>query len=119
MGLAMGPHGGHLLGSARAAQAACRRAAAPPLPSPARAASSEGSLAIHPMAVPSGPSCEIRRVVVHFYPEGLKGGAHPCEQRFFGKRGKPVKKIRFVPAEKAFAIARKLQGTRGCTVSVI
>jgi hypothetical protein len=50
---------------------------------------------------------------------GIKGGAHPCEQQFFGRRGKPVKKMRFVPAEKAFAIARKLQGTRGCTVSVI
>ena len=36
-----------------------------------------------------------------------------------GRRGKPVKKMRFVPAEKAFAIARKLQGIRACTVSVI
>jgi hypothetical protein len=71
------------------------------------------------MAAPSGPSSEIRRVVVHFYPDGLKGGAHPVEQQFFGKRGKPVKKMRFVPAEKAFAIAQKLQGTKGCTVSVI
>jgi hypothetical protein len=78
------------------------------------------------MASPSAPSCEIRRVIVHFYPVtegcdavGIKGGAHPCEQQFFGRRGKPVKKIRLVPAEKAFAIARKLQGTRGCTVSVI
>jgi hypothetical protein len=34
------------------------------------------------MATPSAPSCEIRRVIVHFYPDGLKGGAHPCEQRF-------------------------------------
>jgi hypothetical protein len=34
--------------------------------------------------------------------------------KFFGRRGKPVKKMRFVPAEKAFAIARRLQGTRGC-----
>ena len=71
------------------------------------------------MATPSAPSCEIRRVIVHFYPDGIKGGAHPFEQRFFGKRGKPGKKIRFVPAEKACAIARYLQGTRGCTVSVI
>jgi hypothetical protein len=76
------------------------------------------------MATPSAPSYEIRSVIVHFYPVaagfceavGIKGGAHPCEQQFFGRRGKPVKKIRFVPAEKAFAIARKLQGTRGCTV---
>jgi hypothetical protein len=62
------------------------------------------------MATPSAPSCEIRRVIVHFYTDGIKGGAHPCEQQFFGKRGKSVKKIRFVPAEKAIAIARKLQG---------
>jgi hypothetical protein len=32
--------------------------------------------------------------------------------------GKPVKKMRLIPAEKAFAFARKLQGTPGCTVSV-
>ncbi|APD49141.1 MULTISPECIES: hypothetical protein [unclassified Synechococcus] len=71
------------------------------------------------MASLQAPSCEIRRVIVHFYPEGIKGGAHSFEQQFFGKRGKPVKKMRFVPAEKAFAIARSLQGTKGCTVSVI
>ncbi|WP_457767424.1 hypothetical protein [Cyanobium sp. ULC082] len=115
----MGPHGGLLLGSARAAQAACRAAATPPLPSPVREASTEGSLAVYPMAAQSGPSSPIRCVVVHFYPGGLKGSAHPCELQFFGKRGKPVKKMRFIPAEKAHAIARKLQGTKGCTVSVI
>ncbi len=71
------------------------------------------------MAASSAPSCEIRRVVVHFYPAGLKGGAHPCEQQFFGRRGKPVKKMRFVPAEKAFSMAKAMQGTKGCTVSVI
>jgi hypothetical protein len=54
-----------------------------------------------------------------FYPEGIKGGAHPCQQQFFGRRGKPVKKMRFVPAEKAFSIAKAMQGTKGCTVSVI
>jgi hypothetical protein len=86
---------------------------------PARAALLDRVPHLKAMATPSAPSCEIRRVIVHFYPDGLKGGAHPCEQRFFGKRGKPVKKMRFVPAEKAFAIARKLQGTRGYTVSVI
>jgi hypothetical protein len=57
-------------------------------------------------------------VAVHFYPAGIKGGAHPCEQQFLGRRGKPVKKMRLIPAEKAFAFARKLQGTPGCTVSV-
>jgi hypothetical protein len=67
----------------------------------------------------TAPRCEIRRVVVHFYPDGIKGGAYPCEQQFFGRRGKPVKKMRFVPAIKAFAIAKALQGRAGCTVSVI
>ncbi len=40
------------------------------------------------------------------------------EVEFLGRRGKPVKKMRLIPAEKAFAFARKLQGTPGCTVSV-
>ncbi len=71
------------------------------------------------MATSFGPSCEIRRVIVHFYPDGMKGGGHDCEQRFIGRRGKPVKKMRFVPADRAFAIARQLQGAKGCTVSVI
>jgi hypothetical protein len=30
----------------------------------------------------------------------------------------PIKKMRLIPAEKAFAFARKLQGAPGCTVSV-
>jgi hypothetical protein len=32
---------------------------------------------------------------------------------------KPVKKVRFTPAEKAHALARKLQGRFGTTVSVL
>jgi hypothetical protein len=52
-------------------------------------------------------------------PEGSKGGAFPCQVRYFGKRGKPVKKMRLVPAAKAFVIARKLQGAKGSTISVI
>jgi hypothetical protein len=78
-----------------------------------------GFLAFKAMASQQAPACEIRRVVVHFYPGGIKGGAYPSEVHFIGKRGKQVKKMRFVPAEKAFEIARSLQGTRGCTVSVI
>jgi len=59
------------------------------------------------MATPTAPSCEIRRVIVHFYPDGLKGGAHPCEQQFFGKRGKPVKKMRFVPPQMRWTAKQK------------
>lgn len=71
------------------------------------------------MAAPQGPCCAIRFVVEHHYPEGPKGGASPCEVRYFGKRGKPVKKMRLVPAATAFSIARKLQGAKGSTISVI
>ena len=42
---------------------------------------------------------------------GSEGGAHPLDQLFPSHRGKPVKKVRLVPAEKAFSFARKLQGT--------
>jgi hypothetical protein len=57
------------------------------------------------MATPQGPVCEVRRTT-------------PCAVEFLGRRGKPVKKMRLIPAHKAFAFARKLQGTPGCTVSV-
>jgi hypothetical protein len=71
------------------------------------------------MAIPQGPVCEVRLLVVHRYQPGVKKlGTAPCAVEFLGRRGKPVKKMRLIPAEKAFAFARKLQGTPGCTVSV-
>jgi hypothetical protein len=71
------------------------------------------------MATPQGPVCEVRLLVVHRYPPGVqKLGTTPCEVAFLGRRGKPVKKMRLIPAEKALAFARKMQGTPGCTVSV-
>ncbi|WP_323207026.1 hypothetical protein [Synechococcus sp. BA-132 BA5] len=71
------------------------------------------------MATPQGPVCEVRLLVVHRYQPGVqKLGTTSCEVEFLGRRGKPVKKMRLIPAEKAFAFARKLQGTPGCTVSV-
>jgi hypothetical protein len=71
------------------------------------------------MATPQGPVCEIRLLTVHRYEPGIrKSGSVPCAIEHFGSRGKPVKKMRLIPAEKAFALARKLQGTPGCTVSV-
>ena len=42
----------------------------------------------------------------------------PCTVEHFGRRGKPVKKMRLITAEKAFAFARKSQGLPGVTVSV-
>jgi hypothetical protein len=38
---------------------------------------------------------------------------------YLGRRGKPVRKLRFMPIARALELARKLQGTPGATVSVI
>lgn len=71
------------------------------------------------MAAPQGPVCELRLLTVHRYAPGTpKGGRAPCTLEHLGRRGKPVQKLRLIPAEKAFAFACKLQGTPGCTVSV-
>ena len=71
------------------------------------------------MAAPQGPVCELRLLTIHRYEPGIsKGGHAPCAIEHLGRRGKPVRKQRFIPAEKAFAFARKLQGEPGCTVSV-
>jgi hypothetical protein len=66
------------------------------------------------MATPQGPVCEIRLLTVHRYEPGVQklGTAHRAIEHI-GRRGKPVKKMRLIPAEKAFALARKLQGTPG------
>ena len=91
-----------------------------PLASTAPAGRLVGVLRSTPaMATPQGPVCEVRLLLVHRYQPGVqKLGSTPCEVEFMGRRGKPVKKMRLIPAEKAFAFARKLQGTPGCTVSV-
>jgi hypothetical protein len=71
------------------------------------------------MAIPQGPVCEVRLLVVHQHQPGIKrSGSVPCAVEFLGRRGKPVKKMLLIPAEKAFAFARKLQGTPGSTVLV-
>jgi len=57
----------------------------------------------------STPCCEIRRLMVHIYPGGIK--AHDAERVtvFYGRRGRPVKKPRFIPAERAHFWARRLR----------
>jgi len=95
------------------------RSASRPLPFLRWPRCSIGFLTSRPWPHPLPPAANSAASSVHIYPDRIRGGLHQCEQQFFGRRGKPVKKMRFVPAEKAFAIARKLQGTRGCTVSVI
>lgn len=72
------------------------------------------------MAAPQGPVCQIRLLCLHRYQPGVrKSGAAPAAIEWLGKRGKAVKKLRFIPAERAHAIARKLQGMPGCSVSVL
>jgi len=65
------------------------------------------------------PCCEIRFLVLHTYPDGIKAYGHERITTPIGRRGKPVKKLRLIPAENAYAMARYFQGTKGTTVSVI
>jgi hypothetical protein len=67
----------------------------------------------------SAPCCELRTLVLHTYPDGIKAYGHERITTPMGRRGKPVKKLRLIPAEKAFALARKFQGRFGTTVSVL
>ena len=76
------------------------------------------SLASFVMAA-SFPCCEIRQLLVDIYPGGSKAGAAGRITVFYGRRGRPVKKPRFIPAELAHQWARKLQARRLGTVSVL
>ena len=71
------------------------------------------------MARPTAPCCEIRFLVLHTYPDGIKAYGHQRITTPIGRRGKPVKKLRLIPAEDAHAMARYFQGRKGTTVSVI
>ncbi len=50
---------------------------------------------------------------------GIKAYGHERITTPIGRRGKPVKKLRLIPAESAHAMARYFQGRKGTTVSVI
>ena len=67
----------------------------------------------------SPASVEIRQLVVHSYPGGIKAADAERLTLFIGRRGKPVKKPRFLPAELAHQLARKLAGRGLGTVSVL
>ena len=67
----------------------------------------------------SPASVEIRQLVVHTYPGGIKASNAERFTVFYGRQGKPVKKPRFLPAELAHQLARKLQAQRLGTVSVL
>jgi len=67
----------------------------------------------------STPRCEIRQLMVHIYPGGLKAADAERVTVFYGRRGRPVKKPRFIPAERAHFWARRLQARKLGTVSVV
>ena len=71
------------------------------------------------MASSAPLACPIRQLVLHSYPAGLKVAAAERVTVFYGRRGKPVKKPRFLPAELAHQLARKLAAKRLGTVSVL
>jgi len=64
---------------------------------------------------------------MHVYPvalgllrsSGIKAFGHERLDVPLGRRGKPVKKVRFMPMAKAHELARKLQGRANTTISVI
>lgn len=65
------------------------------------------------------PRCEIRRLLIHAYAGGSSSADQERITVFYGRRGKPVKKPRFIPAELAHQLARKLAGRGLGTVSVL
>jgi hypothetical protein len=67
----------------------------------------------------SFPCCEIRHLLVHVYPGCSKAPGAERITIFYGRRGRPVKKPRFIPAELAHQWARKLQARSIGTVSVL
>ena len=77
------------------------------------------SYASSAMAICSSLRCEIRAVVLHLWPDEIKVHPHVRVTIPVGRRGQPVQKLRYMPLAQAHKVARKLQGTRGATVSVI
>jgi hypothetical protein len=85
------------------------------------AAPGAGSVSFAPfsMAISTAPRCEIRALVMHVYPDGIKAYPHERLTVYVGRRGKPVRKLRYMPMARAHELARKLQGRFGTTVSVV
>ena len=67
----------------------------------------------------SPAAVEIRQLVVFVYPGGIKAPDAERITVFYGRRGRPVKKPRFIPAELGHKLARKLQAKRLGTVAVL
>jgi hypothetical protein len=71
------------------------------------------------MVIPTGSCCQIRALVMHVYPDDIKWYGHERHTVALGCRGRRVKKERLIPAERAHAHARKVQGRFGTTISVL
>jgi hypothetical protein len=65
------------------------------------------------------PRCEHRQLAVFVYPGGIKAPGAERQVVFYGRRGRPVKKPRFIPAQLAHQLACKLQARRLGTVAVL
>ncbi len=55
---------------------------------------------------PTAPCCEIRFLVLHTYPDGIKAYGYERITTPIGRRGKPVKKLCLIPAEDAHSMSR-------------
>jgi len=53
------------------------------------------------MAISKAPRCEIRCLVMHIYPDGIKAYGHERITQPIGRRGKPTKKLRYMPMARA------------------
>jgi hypothetical protein len=71
------------------------------------------------MASSAPLACPIRQLVLHTYPAGCKVAGTERLTVFYGRRGRPVKKPRYIPAALAHQLARKLAAKRLGTVSVL
>jgi hypothetical protein len=65
------------------------------------------------------PRCEIRQLAVFIYPGGIKAPDAERHVVFYGRRARPVKKPRFIQAQLAHQLARKLQAKRLSTMAVL
>jgi hypothetical protein len=73
---------------------------------------------LHASLNPTPPVPARHQVLVASTTPDRRRSHNPFGIELMGRRGKSVRRQRFLPAQKAFAFARKLQGTPGCTVSV-
>ncbi|GDX77495.1 hypothetical protein LBMAG41_25740 [Cyanobium sp.] len=48
------------------------------------------------MAISKAPRCEIRCLVMHIYPDGIKAYGHERITQPIGRCGKPIKKLRYM-----------------------